>query len=160
MTDDSATDSTGKESVTDGSHRLLTDGGSAEGVVTVQSDASVTDSVERVKEAIENIDGLGLMAEFDHRANAETVDRELVPTTVLVFGNPDIGTPLMQENRTVAIDMPQKLLVAEHDDGRVTVSYNDPDYLAERHGIASDHDTLETISGALSSLAAVAAGDD
>jgi len=79
---------------------------------------------------------------------------------VLVFGNPDIGTPLMQDDRTVAIDMPQKLLLAEHDDGTVTVSYNDPDYLAQRHGIAPDHDTLETIAGALSSLAAAAAGTD
>lgn len=139
---------------------LRTDGGSADGAVTIESSGSVADSVDRVKAAIEDIDGLSLMAVFDHTANAAGVDRELLPTTVLVFGNPDIGTPLMQENRTVAIDMPQKLLVAEHEDGTVTVSYNDPDYLAERHGIAPDHDTLETIAGALSSLAAVAAGKD
>jgi uncharacterized protein (DUF302 family) len=140
--------------------QLRADGGSAEGLVTIESNGSLAESVDRVKEAIEGIDGLSLMAEFDHTANAAAVDRDLLPTTVLVFGNPDIGTPLMQDNRTVAIDMPQKLLVAEHDDGTVTVSYNDPDYLAERHGISPDHDTLETIAGALSSLAAAAAGTD
>ena len=140
--------------------QLRADGGSAEGLVTIESNGSLAESVDRVKETIEGIDGLSLMAEFDHTTNAAAVDRDLLPTTVLVFGNPDIGTPLLQDNRTVAIDMPQKLLVAEHDDGTVTVSYNDTDYLAERHGISPDHDTLETIAGALSSLAAAAAGTD
>ena len=160
MTDTSLTAITDADEPTSDSPQLLADGGSAEGVVTIESDASVDESVDRVKAAIEDIDGLNLMAEFDHAANAASVDRDLVATTVLVFGNPNIGTPLMQENRTVAIDMPQKLLVAEHDDGRVTVSYNDPDYLAERHGIAPDHETLETIAGALSSLAAATVGDE
>lgn len=160
MTDDSCGHAPGTDEQPTEPRQLRPDGGSAEGVVTIESDASVDRSVDRVKETIEGIDGLSLMAEFDHTANAATVDRELLPTTVLVFGNPDIGTPLMQDNRTVAIDMPQKLLVAEHDDGTVTVSYNDPEYLAERHGVAPDHDTLETIAGALSTLAAAAAGSD
>ncbi|MFD1641696.1 DUF302 domain-containing protein [Halohasta litorea] len=152
--------STGTDEQHAANRHLCTDGGSVDGLVTVASDASVDESVDRVKAAIDDIEGLSLMAEFDHAANAASVDRELLSTTVLVFGNPDIGTPLMQGNQTVAIDMPQKLLVAEHNDGTVTVSYNDPDYLAERHGIAPDHDTLETIAGALSSLAAVAAGEE
>lgn len=142
------------------SHRLLADGGTADGLVTRESDASVAESVERVRTAIEESDALGLMAEVDHEANAASVDRDLPPTTVLVFGNPDLGTPLMQAGQTLAIDLPQKLLVLERDDGTVTVAYNDPAYLAERHGIDDQDDLIETVSDALSSLAAVAAGDE
>ena len=140
--------------------RLLTDGGADDGLVTVESDASVAESVARVKDVIENKDALVLMAEVDHEANAETVDRDLPPTTVLVFGNPDLGTPLMQAGRTLAIDLLQKLLVMEREDGTVTVVYNDPEYLADRHDIEDEDDRLETVSDALSSLAAVAAGED
>ncbi|ELZ29731.1 hypothetical protein C475_02251 [Halosimplex carlsbadense 2-9-1] len=100
------------------------------------------------------------MAEFDHKANATTVDRDLPPTTVLVFGNPDLGTPLMQAGRSIAIDLPMKLLVTEEDDGTVTVTYNDPAYLVDRHDIDGKDDWVETASDALSSLAAVAAGED
>ena len=140
--------------------RLLADGGSTAGIVTIESDTSVTDSVARVKDVIEQKETLGLMAEIDHEANAATVDRDLPPTTVLVFGNPDLGTPLMQSGRSLAIDLPMKLLVMKEDDGTVTVTYNDPAYLAERHDIEGEDDRLETASDALSSLAAVAAGDE
>jgi len=138
----------------------VTDGGTDDGLVTLESDASVAESVDRVRATIEDHDALGLMAEIDHAANAESTDSELPPTIVLVFGNPDLGTPLMQAGRTLAIDLPQKLLVMEHDDGTVTVTYNDPAYLADRHGIEGEDDRLDTVSDALSSLAAVAAGQD
>lgn len=141
------------------SDRLIADGGEADGLVTLESDAAVGESVERVKAVIDEKEALGLMAEFDHEANAESVDQDLLPTTVLVFGNPDLGTPLMQSNRTLAIDLPQKLLVTEREDGTVTVAYNDPKYLAKRHGIEDEDERIETISDALSSLAAVAAGN-
>ena len=146
-------------SSSDAAQRLLTDGGTDDGLVTRESDASVEASVDRITDAIEQNDALGLMAEIDHEANAQTVDRDLPPTTVLVFGNPDLGTPLMQASRTLAIDLPQKLLVMEHDDGTVTVTYNDPTYLANRHGIEGEDDRLNTVSNALSSLAAVGAGE-
>lgn len=140
--------------------RLLADGGSDDGLVTVESDASVEASVDRVKDAIEGNDDLGLMAEVDHEENADSAGLDLPPTTVLVFGNPDLGTPLMQEGRTLAIDLPQKLLVMERADGTVTVTYNDPGYLADRHGVEGEEDRLDTVSDALSSLAAVAAGQE
>lgn len=140
--------------------RLLADGGSDDGLVTVESDTDVETSVDRVRDAIENNENLGLMAEVDHAANADSVDRDLPPTTVLVFGNPELGTPLMQAGRTLAVDLPQKLLVMERDDGTVTVIYNDPAYLADRHGVEGEEDRLDTVSDALSSLAAVAAGQE
>lgn len=139
---------------------VSSDDGDVDGLVTVESDADVETSVDRVKAAIEDHDALGLLAEFDHAANAATVGRDLPPTTVLVFGNPALGTPLMAADRTLAVDLPQKLLVTERDDGTVTVSYNDPAYLAARHGIDGGDERLETVATALSTLAAVAAGRD
>jgi uncharacterized protein (DUF302 family) len=136
------------------------EGDRADGLVTLESDASVAESIERVTTTIEDNDDLSLMTTVDHAENAESTDHDLPPTTVLVFGNPDLGTPLMQAGRTLAIDLPQKLLLMEHDDGTVTVSYNDPAYLAERHGIDSGDDRLDIAEEALSSLATVAAGQD
>jgi uncharacterized protein (DUF302 family) len=160
MTDTPSEDSDTRDSGASDARRLLADGGSRDGLVTTVSDASVDDSVDRVKAAIEEKEALGLIAEIDHEANAASVERDLRPTTVLVFGNPDLGTPLMEGSRSLAIDLPQKLLVMEADDGTVTVMYNDPAYLADRHGIEGEDDRLETVSDALSSLAAVAAGDE
>lgn len=160
MTNASVNDGDDIDTATEVDRRLLTDGGSDDGLVTLESTGSVKASVARVKEAIAEHDALSVMAEVDHAANAETVDRDLPPTTVLIFGNPDLGTPLMQAGRTLAIDLPQKLLVMERTDGTVTVAYNDPAYLANRHGVEGEADRLDTVSDALSSLAAVAAGRD
>ena len=157
---DQPTDTGTPDSQRDDARRILADGGAGDGLVTLESDASVEESVSRVRDAIEDNDALGLMATVDHEANADTVDRDLPPTTVLIFGNPDLGTPLMKAARTLAIDLPQKLLVMERDDGTVTVTYNDPGYLADRHGVDAEDDHLETVSDALGSLAAVAAGEE
>lgn len=156
----SETPTDGHDTRADVSHQFLPDGGVDDGLVTVESDGSVEEAVARLKGALESNDALGLMAEVSHADNAETVDRDLPPTTVLVFGNPDLGTPLMQASRTLAIDLPQKLLIMEHDDGTVTVTYNDPSYLADRHDVDGESDRLDTVSDALASLAAVAAGKD
>lgn len=121
------------------------------GLVTVSSDQSFDATVERISSAIEGNDALTLVATIDHAANAESVGKELPPTTLLIFGNPELGTPLMQESRSAAIDLPQKMLVWE-DDGAVSVTYNDPQYLAARHGIEGKDDVLETIAGALDTL--------
>jgi len=122
------------------------------GLVTVESDDPFSDTLERIESAIEGNDALSLIATVDHAANAESVGMELPPTTVLIFGNPRLGTPLMQASRSVAIDLPQKMLVWE-DEGEVMVSYNDPQYLAARHGIEGKEEILETISNALENLA-------
>jgi len=121
------------------------------GLVTVRGDESVGGTVSRIETAIER-SPLALMATVDHAANAASADMDLPPTTVLIFGNPNVGTPLMQESRSVAIDLPQKMLVWE-DDGTVKVTYNDPQYLARRHGIDGQDERLETVADALRTLA-------
>jgi uncharacterized protein (DUF302 family) len=162
MDENSSSDgNTGEERCRD-TFRYLTDGGAetTDGLVTLESDASVAESVQRVTDAIEDNENLSLMTTVDHADNAESVDRDLPPTTVLVFGNPDLGTPLMLAGRTLAIDLPQKLLVMERDDGTVTVTYNDPEFLADRHGIDGEDEQLNTVGDALSSVAATAAGQN
>jgi uncharacterized protein (DUF302 family) len=136
--------------------------GYLEGLVRVQSTRSVDDTFAALVAAIEGNENLGLVAQIDHAANAASVGLTLRPTKLAVFGNPKLGTPLMADERTVGIDLPQKVLVYEAADGTVFVAYNDPFYLAERHGIRAtggQRERLSTIAGALAGLANGAAGD-
>ena len=121
------------------------------GLVTVTVEEEFEATVDRIEADIEAA-GLTLLATVDHAANAASVDRELPPTTLFVFGNPDVGTPLMRAARSVAVDLPQKLLVWA-DGSAVRVSYNDPTYLADRHGIDGQDDRLEAVGDLLRQLA-------
>ena len=122
-----------------------------DGLVTVASDESFEATVDRITSDIEE-SPLRLVTTIDHASNAGSADLDLPPTTLLVFGNPTVGTPLMQASRTIAIDLPQKMLVWEADEG-TRVAYNDPTYLAERHGIDDQSDRLEQIRSVLDGLA-------
>lgn len=122
-----------------------------DGLVTVYGGDSVAATVDRIERDIEE-GPLSLMTTVDHARNAASVDAELPPTTVLVFGNPEVGTPLMRSARTTAIDLPQRMLVWE-DDGDVKVTYNDPAFLGRRHGIKGQEERLEQIADALDRLA-------
>lgn len=124
---------------------------SARGLVTVERDGGVDAVADEIRAAIED-SPLTLVATIDHAENAASVDADLPPTRLFVFGNPEMGTPLMQERRTVGIDLPQKLLVWD-DDGQTRVAYNDPSYLAERHGLEGQDDRLEKMASALHGLA-------
>ena len=125
---------------------------SAEGLVTVQSAYSVEETLANLETALEE-NGLITVAAVDHSANAANVGLELPPTHLVVFGNPNVGTPLMQSAHTVAIDLPQKMLIYEDEAGDVYAAYNDPQYLAERHGLSEVDEQLTTIANALSNLA-------
>lgn len=126
--------------------------GPGDGLVTVSSDVSVPTTVQRITEDIEAA-GLAVVAVVDHAAAAEEAGLELRPTTVIIFGNAEVGTPLIQAAQTTAIDLPQKLLVWQDVDGAVNVTYNDPAYLAERHGITGQDERLANIEQALRRLA-------
>ncbi|EDK29730.1 hypothetical protein VSWAT3_07246 [Vibrionales bacterium SWAT-3] len=103
-------------------------------------------------EEIAKSKGLTLFARIDHQKNASKVDLELRPTEVIIFGNPKVGTPLMQCAQEVAIDLPQKVLVTEDSNKKVWLSYNDPNYLVERHAINGCDEVIKKISGVLSKL--------
>lgn len=125
-------------------------------IETLGPDTTVQDAADRLTAAIESNEKLGHIATVDHSAGAASVGLELAPTIEIFFGNPAVGTPLMHIARTVAIDLPQKILITDADDG-VRVLYNDPAYLAARHGLG-DAPQLAIASGALQNLANVAAG--
>jgi len=122
------------------------------GLVTVDSSADVDTTVERITADIEEA-GLQLVTVVDHAAAAEAAGLELRPTTLVIFGSPESGTPLMQSAQTAGIDLPQKLLVWRDADGKTNVTYNDPRYLAARHGITGQDALLETIAEVLRRLA-------
>jgi len=129
-----------------------------EGVVVVQSANDIDTTFTNLQQAIVSAEPLTLVTILDHSANAETVGLTLLPTRLLVFGNPNLGTPLMQSEQSIGIDLPQKMLVFEDAEGVVSIAYNDPAFLAERHGITDQQEILGTITTALGDLAAGAAG--
>jgi uncharacterized protein (DUF302 family) len=123
------------------------------GLIEVDSDATVDETVARLRAAAERTDGLSVMATLDHAANAERVGMDLPPTQLLVVGNPALGTPLMHDAPTLALDLPQKMLVYEDDDGTVRIAYNDPFFLADLHVLSGQEERLQSIADALAALA-------
>jgi uncharacterized protein (DUF302 family) len=107
---------------------------SAEGLITVRSQQGPDETMNRLGAAV-RAKGLTVFAQIDHAAGAEAVGLPLRPTEVLVFGNARSGTPLMQSSQTMGIDLPLKVLVWQDEGGITWLSYNDPDWLARRHGL-------------------------
>jgi uncharacterized protein (DUF302 family) len=107
------------------------------GIVNIPSNHSVDETVDKLK-GILQAKGVMLFALVDHSGEAAQVGMTMRPTKLLIFGSPKAGTPLMQAAPSIAIDLPLKILVAEDDKGKVLISYNSPEYLAERHGLPSD----------------------
>jgi uncharacterized protein (DUF302 family) len=105
-----------------------------EGIVNIPSHHSVEDTVEKLKTILKS-KGVTLFALVDHSGEAEKAGLKMPPTKLLIFGNPKGGTPLMLAAPSAAIDLPLKILVAEDAQGKVWISYNDPEYLKERHGL-------------------------
>jgi uncharacterized protein (DUF302 family) len=103
------------------------------GLIREQSRYSVAQTVERLEDLLKQR-GIKLFALIDHSGEAEKAGLKMLPTKLLIFGNPKGGTPLMIAAPSVAIDLPLKILVAEDEAGQVWVSYNSPAYLQSRHG--------------------------
>lgn len=129
-----------------------------EGVVTIPSNYGPEETVERLKAAIA-AQGLDLFAEIDHARNAREAALTLPPETVLVFGSAAAGTPLMLANQAAGIDLPLKALVWRDAAGATWISYNDPVWIARRHGLTGEllHSADKMREG-LQAIAAEAAG--
>ena len=125
------------------------------GLVTLQSNHSVKDTANKLASILES-KGMTVFARVDHQKNAAGVNLELRPTLVIMFGNPKAGTPLMQCEQSVAIDLPQKILISEDADDKVWLSYNNPDYLKTRHDIQGCDTAIDNISKALSGISQAA----
>lgn len=126
-------------------------------IETLGTNTTAAEAVDRLTAAIDANEKLNLIATVDHSKGAEKAGLELTPTIEIFVGNPAVGTPLMYLNPTIAIDLPQKLLIIETETG-VRVLHNDPVYLAQRHGIDPATPQLAVQAGAIGGLAIAAAG--
>jgi len=126
----------------------------ADGLVTVKSPHSVKDTLDRF-EAVAKGKGLNVFLRVDHAAGAQKIGKNLRPTELLVFGNPQGGTPLMECAQTAGIDLPLKALAWQDASGQVWLGYNDPQFLATRHA-AGNCAVVPNLRKALDGLAAEA----
>ncbi|KJC36108.1 hypothetical protein UP09_33805 [Bradyrhizobium sp. LTSP885] len=127
-----------------------------EGLVSLRSSFGPNETTDRLKAELQ-ASGLTVFAQIDHAAGAASVGLALRPTAVLIFGNAKGGTPLMQAAQTIGIDLPLKALVWQDEAGDTWLSYNDPAWLAQRHGITEQTKTVAAnMSGMLRALAKVA----
>jgi uncharacterized protein (DUF302 family) len=106
-----------------------------EGLTTLSSRHPIGATIDRLETALREKNVM-LFARIDHAAGAAAVGMSLRPTVVLIFGNPQAGTPLMQAKPTIGIDLPLKILAWEDADGKVWLTYNDPAWIARRHGLS------------------------
>lgn len=119
-----------------------------DGLVSQKSKNSVDVTLDRL-ESIVTGKGLTVFARIDHSAGAKKVGLELRPTKLLIFGNPKIGTLMMQSNQVAGIDLPMKALAWEDETGQVWLTYSTARYLADRHHIEDREAVVEKMTGAL-----------
>jgi uncharacterized protein (DUF302 family) len=127
------------------------------GLVTLQSAHDFDATVRRLAARLD-AKGVTVFARVDHAAGAASVGMVLRPTTLFMFGNPAAGTPLMQAAQHSGIDLPLKMLVWQDANGIVHLSYNDPSWIAARHGLAGGlQQTITAMTETLDALARHAA---
>ena len=131
---------------------------SVEGLTTIASSHDPKETIDRLETEI-RAKGMTVFARIDHAAGAAEVGLTLAPTELIVFGNARGGTPLMQSVQTVGIDLPLKVLVWEDSAGKTWLSYNEPSWIARRHGVANAEQVVSKMAAALSAMARTAADD-
>ncbi len=122
------------------------------GLINIKSSHDVKNTADRL-ETILKEKGMNIFLRINHAEGARKVGQELRPTELVIFGNPKVGTPLMQCSQTMAIDLPQKALIWQDESGQVWLTYNDPQYLAARHGIDACKAVLGKVQKALKNFA-------
>ncbi len=126
-----------------------------DGLVSVASPHDVSTTIDKL-EAVLASKGMTVFARINHADGATKAGLELRPTEVLIFGNPKAGTPLMNCSQSIGIDLPQKMLAWQAEDGQVYLAYNDPAYLKLRHASDGCDKVFTNISGALGKFAKAA----
>lgn len=131
---------------------------SIDGLTVLPSAHDAERTAERLIEAVE-ARGITVLADIDHGKAAADAGLDLRPTRVILFGNAKAGTPVMQDVQTAAIDLPLKALVWQDADGATWLGYNDPAWIARRHGLGTGADpTIALLSRALAAVAEEACG--
>jgi len=134
---------------------LTTSAYAGSGIISVKSAHDVKTTANRLESTLKQ-KGMTVFNRINHAQGAQKVGKELRPTELIIFGNPKVGTPLMLCAQSVAIDLPQKALIWQDAKGQVWLSYNDPDYLVERHGIEGCGEVIKKVKGALGKFAKAA----
>jgi len=123
------------------------------GIISIPSRHSADATIEKLKGAL-NANGVKIFALVDHSGEAEKAGLQMRNTKLLIFGNPRGGTPLMLASPSAALDLPLKILVWERADGDVLLSYNDPAWLEQRHGLPAELIANIAVVGTLAAKAA------
>ena len=126
------------------------------GLTSVASSFGPKETMDRLETEI-RAQGMAVFARIDHAAGAAEVGLTLRPTELIIFGNARGGTPLMQSEQTVGIDLPLKALVWEDAAGKTWLSYNEPRWIAQRHSVANAEQVVSKLAAALSAMARTAA---
>jgi uncharacterized protein (DUF302 family) len=122
-----------------------------EALVVKESTLSVKETIDALAKALE-AKGIKVVARVDHAAGAKAAGMEMAPAEVIMFGNPKLGTPLMQANPQIGADLPMKVLAWQDAGGKVHVGYTSPDALKARYGIAGKDEVFATMAKALDGL--------
>jgi uncharacterized protein (DUF302 family) len=128
----------------------------AEGIIDVKSNHTAQETADRLKSILEQ-KGMTIFTRILHSESAAKVGVELRNTELFIFGNPKVGSPLMKCQQSVAIDLPQKALIWEDDNGQAWISYNDPRFLMKRHAISGCDEVIAKIEKALVGITNAAA---
>jgi uncharacterized protein (DUF302 family) len=128
-----------------------------EGLTSIRSSFDPKETIDRLEAEIRG-QGLTIFARIDHAAGAAEVGLTLRPTELIIFGNARGGTPLIQSVQTIGIDLPLKALVWEDAAGKTWISYNEPNWITQRHGIANAEPVVTKMADLLSAISTAAAG--
>lgn len=123
------------------------------GITKLQSPYDFTQTQTKFEQVLTD-KNLTLFAKVDHSANAKKADLTLAPTVTYIFGNPKVGTPLMQCQQSFGLDLPQKMLIYQDEQGKVFMAYNNPSYLATRHNLIDCQQAVEKVTKALAGISA------
>jgi uncharacterized protein (DUF302 family) len=122
------------------------------GLINLKSPHDVKNTADRLETVLKE-KGMTVFLRINHSEGARKVGKKLRPTELVIFGNPKVGAPLMLCGQTVAIDLPQKALIWQDETGQVWLTYNDPKYLATRHGLDACKVVLDKVRTALKNFA-------
>lgn len=125
-------------------------------MIKIKSEHSVSTTLDRLA-AILEVKGIGVVARVDHAAAASKVDMELRPTQLLIFGNPKLGTPLIQSNQLAGLQLPVRVLAWEDEAGQSWLGYHSPQEIAEELQMTDIPDAVKLLAGALEKLTTAAA---
>ncbi len=126
--------------------------GLTQGLTSIRSSFDPKETMDRLEAEI-CAKGMRVFARVDHAAGAAEVGLTLAPTELIIFGNARGGTPLMQSVQTVGIDLPLKVLVCQDAKNKTWLSYNEPSWIAQRHGVANAEQVVNNMAAVLSAVA-------